>query len=281
VSVILAVRCSGAVLLCADRAAIDPSRELTPGYAWPLPDRQKLFTSPSGIAFAVAGIGTTPDGTVDLLKLLPPALTGATTAATAATAILDVFEGVAARVRIRPAVEASAIEPFERPVLTVALVAGPSPSGPDAYVVGLTTTGLCIPHRVLEDGLAYGPGNVRADLALAVTDAAAQPSPHEGLARVGAVIESAATKALGLVSLDWDSVTVAPEGTIGVEHHQYPRKVILPPRISPRPWRIDRGSHRSRSPPVPMSLCRSSHPCGWVASAGRFLQGNLCDAAIG
>lgn len=145
----------------------------------------------------------------------------------AAIQVRRLFERSAAAVRryAEPLGEPSVLPPFERAVRTVALVSGPEPGGPRLYAVGLTTEGDCLQMDVDGPGRAYGPGGTSVELERAVLHAAG--GPVEGARQlIGAAVAGVNRTNPHLVSLDWDSVLVGPDGAGPIREHRHPRRVV-------------------------------------------------------
>jgi hypothetical protein len=110
---------------------------------------------------------------------------------------------------------------FEAPVLAIAVVVSPTPTGISAFAVGLTTEGPVDLVRVRRPGVAYGPFDTRADLDLAVMAAASEPDPLAAARQVGAAVGKAAAAHPGFVSTDWDAVHVTVNGSRLLARHRH------------------------------------------------------------
>jgi hypothetical protein len=215
------------VLLVADRAVINPTWEVTAGTPATLPDRDKLFTTPAGAAVALAGISGGA-GVPDLRAASADIAASAGTARRITYELIELFSRAASAVRAAPAAAGAAtvVEPFEVPVITVALVAGPDPNGVLLQAVGLTASGPCVDATLTGHGVAYGPQEERARLNVAVSRAAdmtvADASRH-----LREAIAETSLRHRALVSIDCDTVVVGPAGAGPIEPYRHPG-VVLP-----------------------------------------------------
>jgi hypothetical protein len=221
VTVIAAVRRPDRVVLAADRAVVDPTRELVDGVPFLAPDRDKLFVTSSGIAVAMAGLVGGGSGVPDLLTAAADTVDTVGQVGRAADELRTLFAHLAPALRRAPAAATAAtvVEPFERPVLTVALVAGAAPDGLLLYVVGLTADGQCELTTVTTPAVSYGPPQERASLAAAVEMLVAAPEA-DAAAGLRGVIESVAVRSPALVSVDCDTVAVDRHGAGRVIAHR-------------------------------------------------------------
>lgn len=175
----------------------------------------------------MAGIvGGGPD-VPDLIAAAAAAATSAGSADMVGAALRQLFTRVAPAVRAAPAAASAAVvvEPFEVPVLTVALLAGPTADGVLLEAVGLTAEGQCVLATRTGQGVAYGPSENRAQLNLAVSEAA----DRDGVAaaeHMREAIAAAVVRHHALVSLDCDLVVVGPDGAGPVTSYRHPGGVV-------------------------------------------------------
>ncbi|WP_457066344.1 hypothetical protein [Modestobacter sp. SYSU DS0902] len=219
-TVIAGVVTDEGVLLVADRAAVDPGRQIAAGVYAPLPNRTKIAAAAGGTAVALAGFvgtGHPADGPAADLLTAATALVGGD-ALTVAGELLEMFERAAGTLRAAAAPwgAAAVVPPFGVPMLVVALVAGWSGDRTRLYAVGLPAAGECLLTLVPGPGTAYGPASVLPDLQLAVADAAAGGLADAG-ARLGHAVTAVSLRHPNLVSIDHDQVLIGPGGAGPVE----------------------------------------------------------------
>jgi hypothetical protein len=226
VSVIAGVVRADGVLLVTDRALTNPAIQVAPGTSYRWPDRTKLVGTPGGVAIGMAGvIGAGSAGpAADLLTAAAARAAGARRASEVATAVRDLFNEVAADIRAYAAAETGpATTTDARRAPTVALVAGPSPTGPELIAVALAADGPAREWLIPAPGLALGPTlAVGIELDAAVQRAALEPLPA-ALDRLGGALRAVAVEHFKDVSATWDYVLVEGSGAGPITPHEAPR----------------------------------------------------------
>jgi hypothetical protein len=207
------------LIVMIDRASVDVDIETMPGVPHSHPDTTKLMVSADRLVLATIGKAVVPvpgGGSLDLPAIAFAAADGERTARRAAAAIAEAFEPIASTVLGHAGRGAFPAAPFIEPLLTAVVVAGPSPMGVQAFVVGLTARATCVVEQ-LEGSMSYAPEADAHDLEVAVLNAAAATSTDDAIAMLAASIRHAATKTPAFVSLDVDYAIVRPGTVASVE----------------------------------------------------------------
>lgn len=228
VTVLIALRVADGVVLAADRAAADIRHEVMPGVPFVYPDVTKVVAGPEA-AVALGGWARvlTSQGSIDLLAEVAAVVASASDGAVAAAAVRTIFDARAGVVRAHaPNLGASNLDPLSQSVLSVALIAGTSPSGPALFQVVLPWRGPCTLNEVTARAVAYAPTvDAALEAEAELLNAALAPS-SEALELVGGVVRRVGVQMPALVALDWEHTLVSATGPGSVVRHVYQRREL-------------------------------------------------------
>jgi hypothetical protein len=208
VTVVTAFRCGNALVLTADQSQSSFDDSQPPKFA-PLSDTRKLVAGPH-VAAALAGIRTGRDGTHDLLQACYAVVAGTRSVEDAAIALASEFQRAAPHLHITPDL-AVPVNPFTKPMASMAVLAGTHRSGPAIEVVGIDLNGRITVSPIDEDPYVVAPAEVSSPFTDGVERASKLPLPecldalddlHSELALVHPVI----------LSPRWTGVVVANGG---------------------------------------------------------------------
>lgn len=228
-SVIVAAMHPDGIIVCADRATTHPGPGPFPGVPNIGPAPGKLLLSPTGCVAALAGIGATHDGEVNLLELMQQVISVCSSGVQAAVAVKDLFESQSAKVLHDQDDPVWRDTIMHTHVITAALVAGPGRDGPELDHVSLPRDGVVGLQSLKAPGLAMGPDLAQIDL-----DRAAQDSSHEATLDTAATVLTdaigrASVQSPAMVSSDCDLVILTRDGTSHIHEQRFSDKASVPP----------------------------------------------------
>lgn len=205
------------IAVFADRASIDPYRDIAPGVPAPGAPRTKVFASAAaGVVAGIAGTVSVPG--VDLLKAVQQVV-ARTTAAGVHTQLLVALAAAAPILREHRALPTQ-VTPFEQPVMTVVLLGTATPAHRHAQLTayGIPDTGAPV-FTSMQRSVVFAPVTVQPDAELMMlTDEAAHAGTAAAIAAWGARLPELSTASIVRqhvdISHEWDAAAVSPTGTV-------------------------------------------------------------------
>ena len=208
VTVVTAFRCGDALVLTADQSQSSFDASQPPKFA-PLADTRKLVAG-THVAAALAGIRSSPDGTHDLLRSCASAVAGAHEVEDAAFTLASEFQRTALDLHITAQL-AFPVNPFSKPMASIAVLAGAHRSGPAIEVVGIDLNGRITVSPIDEDPYVVAPDEVFGPFTDGVEKASKLPLA-ECLDALDVLHTELALVHPLILSPLWTGVVVKPDG---------------------------------------------------------------------
>lgn len=225
-TVIAAVLHPDGLVICGDRASVNPLWEATPGIAAMRPDVTKVLLLPGGLVVAVAGQVVSSDGTADVLAEVRRLGAQRTEPARLAVQLSRVLEAHAPALRADVAPLDTSRLPEVEEAITMVLIAGVTTGGPELWEVTLRRASVSV-SLVQHPGKIIGPVSCMPGLEEGLKDAAGKATLDGVYETLRDTIAAASRREWAYVSLDVDAVLLHADGRVEPREHRHPVKPVI------------------------------------------------------